>query len=322
MKIKLIGYIALIISFLGCKNELKINAPYKDMAVIFCFLDQNEPIQYIRIEKLYQNSVNSSTSAGAQITDSLYFDTLIVKIINIVTKDTFNCYRVDTIPKNEGFFSSGRNTIYATSIPKKNDDDEVYQLLVTNPKNNKTFSSQTSLVKDAIIEYRKITIRLSPASHSFSFRFISGKNSFLYDLIVRYQYKEMNINETDPNIFEIKNVDYYVARSSIFPQNENCFSNINSRAYLDFLKLKILKDDTKKRKTIGISFQTYGGSQEFLRYLELTKPSIGIAQKNTEYSNISNGLGIFTSRNFNQLNMGLEPTTVSVIEGELPNFTP
>lgn len=320
MKIKFISIISLVISFLGCKNDLKINAPYKDMAVIFCFLDQNEPIQYIRIEKLYQNSASSSTSAGAQITDSLYFDTLIVKIINIVKNDTFNCYRVDTIPKNNGFFSSGRNTIYATSIPKNNTDPEVYQLLVINPKNNKTFTSQTSLVKDAIIEYRKIAIRLSPASHSFPFRFHSGNNAFLYDLIVRYQYKEMDAADT--SIFEIKTVDYYIARSSIYPQNSDCYSSVNSRTYLDFLKTKVLKDDSKKRKTIGITYQAYGGSQEFLRYLELTKPGIGIVQKNTEYTNISNGLGIFTSRNFKQLTMGLDPTTVSIIEGELPNFTP
>lgn len=320
MKIKIISIIALVISFLGCKNDLIINAPYKDMAVIFSFLDQNEPIQYIRIEKLYQNSVSLSTTAGAQITDSLYFDTLIVKIINIVKNDTFNCYRVDTIPKNDGFFSSGRNTIYATSIPKNNADQEVYQLLVINPKNNKTFTSQTTLVKDAIIEYRKIAIRLSPASHSFPFRFLSGNNAFLYDLIVRYQYKETDA--TDTSIHEIKTVDYYIARSSVYPQNSDCYTSINSRTYLDFLKSKVLKDDSKKRKTIGITYQAYGGSQEFLRYLELTKPGIGIVQKKTEYSNISNGLGIFTSRNFNQLNMGLDPTTVTIIEGVLPNFAP
>ncbi len=322
MKIKIICFIALVISFLGCKNDLKINAPYKDMAVIFCFLDQNEPIQYIRIEKLYQNSVSSSTSEGAQITDSLYFDTLVVKIINIVTKDTFNCYKIDTIPKNEGFFSSGRNTIYATSIPKNNSDQEVYQLLVINPKNNKMFTSQTSLVKDAIIEYRNIAIRLSPSTHSFPFRFTSGNNAYLYDLIIRYRYKEMDIGATDTGAYEIKNIDYFISRSSIYPQNSDCYASIKSRTYLDYLKTKILRDDSKKRKTIGITYQTYGGSQEFLRYLELTKPGIGIVQKNTEYTNISNGLGIFTSRNFKQLNMGLDITTVGVIEGELPNFTP
>jgi hypothetical protein len=47
----LIILILLGITFNSCKNDLEINAPYEDTAVVYGFLDQNQPVQYIRIQK-------------------------------------------------------------------------------------------------------------------------------------------------------------------------------------------------------------------------------------------------------------------------------
>ncbi len=52
---------------------------------------------------------------------------MVVQLINISTRDTFNCYRVDSIPKNSGFFSAAKNTLYACSFPKNNAAREVFE---------------------------------------------------------------------------------------------------------------------------------------------------------------------------------------------------
>ena len=39
------------------------------------------------------------------------------------------------------------------------------------------------------------------------------------------------------------------------------------------------------------------GNQELDNYIQASTPSIGIVQKQSEYTNVSNGVGIFASRN-------------------------
>jgi hypothetical protein len=85
----------------ACSNDIEINAPYQDIAVVYSFLDQNEPVQYIRIEKVYQNNASLSTAEGAKLSDSLYFDSLEVSLTNVNTKSIYPCTKVDTIPKQE-----------------------------------------------------------------------------------------------------------------------------------------------------------------------------------------------------------------------------
>jgi hypothetical protein len=56
--------------------------------------------------------------------------------------------------------------------------------------------------------------------------------------------------------------------------------------------------------------------------IDLSKPNLSIVQKNPQYSNISNGgLGIFSSRNFNNRMQEFDISTIILLSQELPNFT-
>ena len=90
MNLKNLLGVMLLTSLFACKNDIDINAPYKDVAIVYGFLDQNQGTQYIRIEKLYQNSSTQTTAEGAQYPDSLYFDSLYVKITNLATKQIYH----------------------------------------------------------------------------------------------------------------------------------------------------------------------------------------------------------------------------------------
>ena len=303
----------------SCKNDLEINAPYEDIAVVYGFLDQNQPVQYIRIQKLYQNNANITTAEGAKLTDSLYFDSLVVTLIQ--GSNSYPCTKIDTIYKDSGTFGNDKHYLYACSIPKNNNIDERYQLLIYHPKSGKTFKSSTSIVKDAQIEARTIPIRLTPEGHAFPFRFMSGKNSFLYDLIIRFKYAE---TDKADNKTENKYYDYYVRRSGEYTYREGVTNSeiITSQNFLNSLKEAIKRDNNKTRKVIGIEFIAYGGSKEYKELLDLSKPNTSIVQKNTEYSNIENGKGIFTSRNYTvQTNMSLDASSINAIVQTVPNFT-
>lgn len=322
----LTGFLLLSI-LIGCSNDIEINAPYQDIAVVYSFLDQNEPVQYIRIEKIYQNNAALTTAEGAKLSDSLYFDSLEVSITHVNTKITYPCTKVDTIPKDAasdttGIFGNSKHFLYACKIPKNpnNDEDDIYQLFIRVPKSGKTFRATTKIVKDASIEARTIPLRTTPASTAFPFRFITGKNSFLYDLVVRFKYKEMNANDT--TIAVNKHIDYYIQRSkkytySLSTNTESVVSNY----FINHLKSNLSYDVSKIRRTLGIEFIAYGGSEELRDYLDLNKPNTSIVPKNTDYSNIENGKGIFSSRNYTvQSGVMLDDYSFEVLRKELPNF--
>jgi len=321
MKSKILLVITLFSGLFACKNDIDINAPYKDIPIVYGFLDQNQSVQYIRIEKLYQNSGNQSTAEGAKISDSLYFDSLVVKLINIVNKDTFVCTRVDSIPKDSGFFSNARNTLYACKIPKNNNANEVYELNIYYPKKNISFTASTPIVKDAIIYARTTVFNLDPKiRHTFQFRFKTGRNSALYDLKIQYVYKEMNVSDT--SIFEFKTIEYDLAKNKDYFPERDYPENILSRTFVDYIKARIPADASKIRKSVHLVFSAYGGAPEFRTMLDLSKPNLSIVQKNPQYSNISNGgLGIFSSRNFTSRVQEFDAATISLLSKELPNFT-
>ncbi len=320
------GFILLSTAW-GCSNDIEINAPYQDIAVVYSFLDQNEPIQYIRIQKVYQNNAGLSTSEGAQISDSLYFDSLEVSITNVNTKVVYPCTKIDTIPKEAasdttGIFGNSKHFLYACKIPKNpnNEVDDIYQLFIRVPKSGKIFRATTKIVKDASIEARTIPLRTAPANTAFPFRFITGKNSFLYDLVVRFKYKEMNVNDT--SIFNNKYIDYYVQRSKKYTYSLSINTeSVVSINFINHIKSNLVYDVSKTRRTLGIEFIAYGGSEELRDYIDLNKPNTSIVPKNTEYSNIENGKGIFTSRNYTVQNgVVLDEISYEVLRKELPNF--
>lgn len=304
--------------FAGCKNDIDINAKYKDVAIVYGFLDQNQSVQYLRIQKLYQNSGSLSTGEGAKNADSLYFDSLQVKVTNIANGNVYNCYRVDTIPKDSGFFSAAKNAFYAFTFPKNNNANEVFALDIYYPKKDIHFTSKTTLVKDATIPPRKVVLKLVPTNYVFLFSIKTGRNSYLYDLYVRYVYKEMNAADTSQ--FEIKSLDYSVTTGMPYAPEADYSEYIGCTKYIDFLKSKITYDPTKIRRTLDIQFHAYGGSSEFQEMLSLSNPNMSIVQKNPLYSNINNGIGIFTSRNLVFRSMEIDPTSLNLLATELPNF--
>lgn len=320
MRIGIIAFFAfLLLSIVSCKNDIEVNAPYKDIAVIYGFLDQNQPIQYIRIQKMYQNSTDLSTNEGAQIADSLYFDTLVVNLVNLTNGATYPCWRVDTIPKDSGFFSSARNTLYAVSIPKNNGANEQYELKVLYPKSNATFGGKTNLVKDAVIEERRVVIRTNLAGHFFRMNYFPGLNSALYDVDLRFYYKEAL--KSDTSIYSIKYVDYNLSKSKLVKYGVQETEFVYSAPYYEFLSEAFKPDANVVRSALSFELRTIGGTAEFENLLSLSTPNLSIVSKNPTYTNITNGIGIFTSRNYTSKTMINDDATIELLNTTLPGFS-
>lgn len=317
---KNITIILLLLSVMACDNSLEINAPYREIPVVYGFIDKNETVQYLRIQKVFQNSIEIKASEAVKITDSLYLKNLLVQII--VNNDTINCIRTNKIPKNAGLFANDSNYLYQTNpfnwsgvgLAKVN-------LLIRDTVSGNVFTSSCNLIGDQKIEQRNITISEN-TNNLFTFRYFVNKSAYIIDAAVRLKYIESL--SSNPSFFVEKYYDYYV-QSGKETANYNANDPVSERIKsIDILnnwrQFFATQPKTVTRKFVGVEYVTWGAGPDFLDIQEVNKPNISFVQKQTDYTNIKGGLGIFTSRTFNRQPLISLDSNSIVLINTLPQF--
>lgn len=316
-KIFLIVLVALL--FNSCKNELEINADWVETPVVYGFINAYADTQYIRVEKTYQNSVDMSTKAGAQIADSLYFDsTLQVKVIhyNYVSFDTLTFNRV-ALQKQDGVFQTGTNYIYqCVHKPGPGRINDLYWVYIYNPQSNKVYTSDvTSLVESSQFPLNENSVSFKSPDQfgnigNFYFHTILGTNAKIYDLFIRMTYIEHYTDNTQ----KTKYIDYFYQKNWEVDANTTDFLNnkFKARTYIDYLIVNLpATSNVISRNFSKMEYFASGGTSDLAYLTALSQPSSTIVPKNTQHfikNNYASGepraLGIFSSLSIHSI----EPT--------------
>lgn len=106
----------LLLPLLACRQDFDLTAPYREIPVVYGLLDIQDSVHYLRIQRAF---VDSSLSALTIATrpDSLYYpDILDVTVTNDCTGQTWLLERIAGasagLPKEEGLFASGTHILY------------------------------------------------------------------------------------------------------------------------------------------------------------------------------------------------------------------
>ena len=95
MRKVLVFTISIISLFLGsCSNDLEINAPWKDVTVVFGLLNIDSTTHYVRISKAFLGEGDALEFASQF--DSIYYkpellDVKVYRVYNDEVKDSFLC---------------------------------------------------------------------------------------------------------------------------------------------------------------------------------------------------------------------------------------
>jgi hypothetical protein len=275
----------------SCDNEIDINAPWIETAVVYGFLDANENTQFIRIQKTYQNDVNTSTADGAKFRDSLYFQNISVKVISSQGNE-FVFVKDSLIDKQPGFFANQNHFVYRCNNFRPNPSLS-YNLIIQIPETGTTFTSRTGIVGPGTFETNIIRYR-PDFVNNISFRIRVGNNNFVNDAVVRLRYKEYPTG--NPSLAQEKNIDYVLNTVDRQPPN-SIFSRIFSfNPVLDYFKRELGTNTAVEREWIGMQYVWISGTEDLKVLMDLSRPSQFIVQRKPDFSNINGGLGIFSSR--------------------------
>ena len=288
----------------ACSTKLEVIGNYKETMVVYGLLDQSQPKQYIKVNKAFLGEGNAFSYA--QIKDSVQFvNSLSVKIKRLSDGSEYNLSPDNTIPKDPGTFygPDQTNAIYSfVSTPGMLNTNSDYQLTIKNSETGTEVSSKTSLITDAPITSPSANtpnfsfVNATNPNFTFHVNWTTGLNARVYQLIVRFNY----IDSTSTPAGNVPNhLDWFFPEqtTATLAGGEAMTENFRGQDFLHFIGSSIIDNPNVWRRIPGnVDILIVSAGDDLNTYMEINKPSTGIIQEKPKYSNITNGLGIFSAR--------------------------
>lgn len=309
------GFIASLFFLNSCRNDFDIASQWKEVPIVYCLLDADSTVQYIKVEKAFlDKSIGAATMAANP--DSIYYLEKLKVVLfatNISTNkeiagESFECELVngDTIglKKESGYFASSPN--YFFRLKKKLNTLYNYNLKITKTDGTVVATAQTNVISKTVFNGPYTSAPgfsfYNPAQkNKILIRLIPSPNAVSADMIMRTYYKEYNLSLTDSSTHY---VDFNVFQNARYSNSTIVNSDVttfNGPNYYSNLRYA-LKDKSKnvKRRFTRLDFIVYTGNHIFDDYRNVLLAQSGFTSGNSQpiYTNIvGGGLGIFASRN-------------------------
>lgn len=299
----------------SCKNELKLNAPYKEYPSIYAVLNPYEKIQVIRINKVFLGEGDANQMA--KVADSVNYQP---DEITVTLKHSSNpkviVFRDSVVTTAEGAFNRNQR-VYISN--EKLDTTGTYTLIVKNTHTGNEFRAKADVIPrisanqgfgpltppyypyppgtlSGYINYSSPT----PTNVVGSILFQPVSKAKIYKVVVRtHFYNDMGVNGTSYDYVDYVFDDPKGTRTL----SQVSYVNITFRSgdYFSNMGVGMSRKNLPEvngRKVYLIEYLVYATSQEYLDYLQYAAPSLSLNQNKPLYSNFDNqaALGIFTFR--------------------------
>ncbi|MEX1187753.1 MAG: DUF4249 family protein [Bacteroidia bacterium] len=307
MRNLLIILVAFVMIFQSsCSNEVDINAPWEEVLVVFGLLNKDESTHYVRISKAYLGE--GDALQFATVYDSLYLspnalDVTIDEVLGGQITRTFTLEADTTIAKEPGIFSNPSQVLYKFQTPQGQGLNPAgeYKLRVKNNQSGNEVSSETNMVGSIILSQPGAfltEIGMFPQATT-NVKIKSALNGKLYEIFIYFKYREYF--ENNPSDVVEKQIEINLGRIS--RENGNSgeeFTNtvVNQVIYQTLANNMSTYTATNPvvRLADSLKFVVNVGSESLETYLSVNQPSNTLAQERPVFSNIENGIGLFSSR--------------------------
>jgi len=284
---------------IACNKELNVNADWQDITVVYGLLDQNEDTTFIKITKAFLGP--GDAMQFAKIPDSSnYPDKLEVSLEEWDGNTLKNSYSCDTVTihnkkAGDSIFYFPDQLMYYT-LARLNENYQ-YKLYIRNKKTGKEITSVTPLVHYFSVEKPLpfIEMNFKPGFNN-EVRWVTAQGGRRYQLNIRFHYLE---TLKDSSKYE-KYIDWIVFNDVKSVDNkggQTISYYYPGEGFYNIVGLKIpVNPDVSKRTAHFVDFIFSVAADDLDTYMEVSEPSYTIVQERPSFSNIINGIGLFSSR--------------------------
>ena len=286
--------------FSACETDIDIIADYEDVTVVYGLLNQDS-ITYLKINKAFLGEGNALIMAKVE-DSSNYTEMLDVKIEEWASGNLLNTFQLDTITidnKEPGLFYNPYQILYKTEEPLN--EDFKYKLIIQ--AGEKQVTSETELVHDFSIikpSAGSAFIKFTYSSESAA-EWSSSKNGKRYEVIIRFNFIEKSVDNPDTTY---RYIDWFLGtkKSQSLQEGEGMEILYLGESFFNICENNIPSEDPAKEADVifrypgDIDFIFSVAGEDLNTYIEVNEPSNSIVQVKPEYSNIVNGIGVFSAR--------------------------
>ena len=233
----------------------------------------------------------------AQYADSINFDQdeLAVKLIRVKNNGITDTIVLDEVPtlRDEGIFN---DSIIVYTFENNNflNSNSEYELLIKNNITGNQVSSMTNIISNFSFDmgegfpfgFIETWIPGTPSATKFSSTVVTWENST--DNGVQYQI-DLVFNYNENNI--AKSLTY---TSSVLEGTE--IFEFEGQKFFNFLKNELVQDPSIDRRFLSIDLVMTVVSEDLKTYRVINEEITGIVQERPQFTNINNGIGLFSSR--------------------------
>lgn len=300
------NFLLIVLVFLGaCTNEFELNAPAKEIPIVYGLLSRADAVHYIRVEKAFIDETTSALTL-AQDPASLYFEAVTVELVRERNGDAFILQEVDgsevDLERAPGIFATTPNILYQINAGELDlQEGEMYRLNIRLAGSDEALTTATTPIVGDLRLNRPIPGDQKPPlrileDDEITIVWGADETAELFDVTMILHYEEFD--PSDPNSVVQKSLDWTLAKSLTGTDGPNRAEPEGIEFY-QFLKANIPVDATLQRVFKTIDIQIDAGGTELFNYINVGQANTGItsAQVIPNYTNLSSGLGIFASRN-------------------------
>ncbi|MFO8088126.1 MAG: hypothetical protein R6T91_10050 [Bacteroidales bacterium] len=298
--LKTIIIVFALVSFSQCETEIDLLDDWQDIPVVYGLLNQEDDIHYIRINRAFLgegNAIHMASDLDSIIYNPNDLDVVIKEysgsnLIREIPLDTMMVHNVDS-----GVFSYPDQMIYRTTASSvKLSEDYTYRLEIFNKKRNKYIESETNLIHNLSIKRPLAGQTLVNYTSKFPAEVIwrTAKNGRLYQLSIRIFYSNYYNNGSSEQ--HTLNWNFPSRTASTLNGGEEMSMEVFGEQFYIFLENNIPQTNASERTLDSVQYIVSAANDNFNTYMKVNEPSNSIIQERPEFSNISNGIGLFASR--------------------------
>lgn len=298
-----------VLLFNSCSTDVDLYADYKDIPVVYGLLDSSVDTNFIKINKAFLGPGNALEIA--LIADSCnYPGKLDAKLIEYRATSAGTNYQqiaefeLDTLTvhnKEYGIFYAPEQKVYYTTHKiKKNDSQYKYRYELQAVCGDSTISATTDIVGGSSFFLPQAALNFSSTANIGTVEWSKCPNASVYEVVFKFHFIE--VNATNDSVERVmtwalgSHAEYELT-------NENGTYSVPFKASLFFYNLAtMLGADTLNNNVERLIYEpslevnVAAGGDELYNFITVNGPSSSIVQNLPEYTNVSGGYGVLSSR--------------------------
>ena len=306
-----IAVIASTIIYPSCSNDIDLTSEWKDIPIVYGLISRTDSVNYIRVEKAFIDNDISALEL-AKNPDSLYYDNVSVQLRSLDPNSpvTYDLVRVDGnlegIVRDEGIFANAPNYLYKLVLPAGESlvGAQEYELVI-NRGDNLDLVTATALIVDDV-DIRDPGSDPSTANavnweqYGLKIGWRGSNGAEIFDVTIFLNIEEKD--QSNPANDGIVTLEWKIEKNmpAVYVQNQvRMDTRLNKVDLFNYLSNRLEVKPTVARKFISFDVLVTGGGEALNDYITAGNANTGITSTQVipTFSNLSEGYGIFSSKN-------------------------